>query len=100
MEIRKAAVIVREAENQLEGLRSCLGMGVEMIEAHYYVIGKLQIPGDRAGDFQESLELLDDLDGRAFTDTRSNLDNYEIFEFLPVDEMGPRLAKYDLVIPF
>jgi hypothetical protein len=101
MELKKIAVIVRDLKNQWEGLRSSLGLGVEMIDTHMFVIGKVQMPDDRVEGYKENLEYLkDDLEAEVYTDNKSNLEKWGFFDYMPLDRMGKKLCEYDLIIPF
>jgi len=101
METKKAAVIIRNPGNQWEGLRSSLGLGVQMIDAHMFVIGEVQMSEDRFEGYRENLEFLkDDLEAEIYTDNKANVDKWGFFEYLSLDNMGKKLFEYDLIIPF
>ncbi len=101
MEVSKAAVIIRNANNQWEGLRSCLGLGVQMIDPHMFVVGEVRMPEDRFEDYKENLEFLkDDLEAKIYTDNKANVEKWGFFEYMSLDEMGKKLLEYDLIIPF
>ena len=101
MKVSKVAVIVRDNANYWEGLRTSLGLAIEMIETHLIVLGKVSIPGERTEGFEENLDfLINELEGRAFTDTKANLDKWNYFEYLSATSVAQRLDEYDLVIPF
>lgn len=101
MEANKVAVIIRDINNQWEGLRSSLGLGLEMIETHMFVIGEVYIPEDRVEGYKENLEFLkDEVDGQHYTDTQANVENWGFFEYMSLDDMAKKLREYDLVIPF
>ncbi len=101
METKKAAVIIRSANNQWEGLRSSLGLGVEMIDAHMFVIGEVQMPEDRFEGYKENLEFLkDDLEAEIYTDNQENMEKWGFFEYMSLYDMGKKLLEYDMIIPF
>ena len=101
METKKAAVIIRNANNQWEGLRSSLGLGVQMIDAHMFVIGEVQMSEDRFEGYKENLEFLkDDLEANIYTDNEANVEKWGFFEHMSLDKMGKKLLEYDLIIPF
>jgi hypothetical protein len=101
METKKAAVIIRNINNQWEGLRSSLGLGVQMIDAHMFVIGEVQMPEDRFDGYKENLEFLkDDLEAKIYTDNEANVEKWGFFEYMSLDNMGKKLFEYDLIIPF
>ena len=100
MEPKKVAIIIRDANNQWEGLRSTIGLSIEMIEADIFVLGEVDMPEERVEGYKDNLEFLDDMEGRAFTDCRANLEKWGFFEHRPVKEIAELLTLYDLVIPF
>ena len=101
METKKAAVIIRNANNQWEGLRSSLGLGVQMIDAHMFVIGEVRMSEDRFEGYKENLEFLkDDLEAEIYTDNAANVEKWGFFEYMSLDYMGEKLFEYDLIIPF
>ena len=101
MEPNKVAVVIREPNNYWEGLRSSLGMGLEMIETDMFVIGEVTMPDDRVEGYKENLEFLkDELEGNHYTDTQANVDKWGFFEYMPLEEIAEKLREYDLVIPF
>ena len=101
METKKAAVIIRNANNQWEGLRSSLGLGIQMIDAHMFVIGEVQMSEDRFEAYKENLEFLkDDLEAKIYTDNEANVEKWGFFEYMSLDNMGEKLFEYDLIIPF
>lgn len=101
MEPKNVAVIIRDVHNQWEGLRSTLGMAIDFEGPHMFVIGELQIPDDKIMIYKESLEYIADvLEGKNFTDNKANLENWDFFEYITLDEMAQKLPEYDLIIPF
>jgi hypothetical protein len=101
METKKAAVIIRNSNNQWEGLRSSLGLGVQMIDAHMFVIGEVRMSEDRFEGYKENLEFLkDDLEAEIYTDNAANVEKWGFFEYMSLDNMGEKLFEYDLIIPF
>ncbi len=101
MKVNKAAVIIRNANNQWEGLRSSSGLGVQMIDTHMFVVGEVQMPEDRFESYKENLEFLkDDLEAEIYTDNEANVEKWGFFEYISLDHMGKKLFEYDLIIPF
>jgi hypothetical protein len=101
MEPKNLAVIIRDVSNQWEGLRSTLGVAIDFEGPHMFVIGELQIPEDRVAIYKESLEYLADvLEGKNYTDNKANLEKWDFFEYMSLDDMARKLPEYDLIIPF
>lgn len=93
-------MIIRHEDNLWEGLRSCLGLGVEMIETHMFVLGRVCISKEREEAYAENLEFLDDLEGKAITNNQENAVRWPLFEYMSLDSMARMLPDYDLIIPF
>ena len=101
MEAEKIMVMVREPDNYWEALRTALGLAVEMIETHVFVLGQVHISEDRVEGFKENLEfLIDDLEGEAYTDSLENVEKWGYFEYLSVEDAARSLDEYNLIIPF
>ena len=95
------AIVIRDPNNYWEGLRSGLGLGLEMIESHVFVLGEVNMPDDRVEGYKENLEFLkDELEGNHYTDTQANVDKWGYFEYMSVEDMAKKLPEYDVVIPF
>ncbi|MBI4800121.1 MAG: hypothetical protein HY794_15615 [Desulfarculus sp.] len=102
MLVRRVAILIREPGDAWEGLRSALGLMVENLVADCYFIGaSVKLPaGKTPGDFQDSLELLADLDGQCFTDNPADAESYRLLTHASLEQMAARLPGYGLVIPF
>ena len=95
------AIVIRDPNNYWEGLRSGLGLGLEMIGAHVFVLGEVNMPEDRVEGYKENLEFLkDELEGNHYTDTQANVDKWGFFEYMSVEDMAKKLPEYDVIIPF
>jgi len=101
MEPNKVAIVMREQNNYWEGLRSSLGLGLEMVDTDTFVIGEVEMPEDREEGYKENLEFLkDDLEANHYTDTKANVEKWGFFEYLPLEDMAKKLRDYDLIVPF
>ena len=101
MEPNKVAIVIRDQNNYWEGLRSGLGLGLEMVETDTFVLGEVKMPEDRVGGYKENLEFLkDELEANHYTDTEANVEKWGFFEYLPLDDMAKKLTDYDLIVPF
>lgn len=100
--VQRVAFLIRQPGDAWEGLRSALGLMVENLVADCYFIGApVKLPtGQAPEDFQDSLDLLDDLDGQCFTDSPADAENYQFLTHASLEQMAARLPGYDLVIPF
>lgn len=101
MEPQNVAVIIRDVPNQWEGLRSTLGLAIDFEGPHMFVIGELQVPENKDAIYRESLEYLADvLEGKNFTTHKANLEIWDYFEYISLEDLAQKLKEYDLIIPF
>jgi hypothetical protein len=100
--IQRVAFLVNESRDSWEGLRSTLGLLVENLWAACFFIDTPVelIDGKSPEDFQENLEMLADLEGECFTNTRADADKYEFLTYASLEEMAEKIKTYHLVVPF
>jgi len=101
MEPNKVAVVIRDPNNYWEGLRSSLGLGLEMIQTDMFVIGEVNMPEERVEGYKDNLGFLkDELEGNHYSDEKANIEKWGFFEYMSLDDMAKKLQEYDLVMPF
>ncbi|MBU0733871.1 MAG: hypothetical protein KJ573_09735 [Proteobacteria bacterium] len=101
MEPNKVAVVIRDPNNYWEGLRSSLGLGLEMIQTDMFVIGEVNMPEERVEGYKDNLGFLkDELEGNYYSDEKANIEKWGFFEYMSLDDMAKKLQEYDLVMPF
>ena len=101
MKPNKVAMIIRDAKNQWEGLRTSIGLGIEMIETHMFVLGEVQAADNRFEGYRGNLAFLkDDLEGKNYTDNHTNIEKWGFFEYMSLEDTANKLGEYDLIIPF
>ena len=101
MQSDKVAVIIRNPKNYWEGLRSSIGMGLEMIETDIFVLGQVDMPEDLVEGYKQNLEFhQEELECHLYTDTQTNVDKWEFFAYMPLKDMAEKITEYDLVLPF
>lgn len=100
--VKKVAFLVNQPTDTWEGLRSGLGLLVEnMWVAVFFIDMELHLPeGKTDEDFEENLEMLDDLEGEVYTNVQANADKYGYIKYLPLEDMVAKIKDYQLVIPF
>lgn len=87
---KKIAILVRA--RQKEALRMAVGLTLADDEVTVFVLGSLP---DRTGDIGLSLEMLQEMGARFFSDNPGNG-----LPVLPVAALAPRLAEFDVVVPY
>jgi hypothetical protein len=93
----KVAVLINDAEQQYEGLRSSLGMLLYNTEVQMFVINKEIANMDEA--YEDNMGFLDEMEGERFSNNTDNVEKYG-FTYATIEEMGEMLRQADLVIPF
>jgi hypothetical protein len=93
----KVAVLINDAEQQYEGLRSSLGMLLYNTEVQMFVINKEIANMDEA--YEDNMGFLDEMEGERFSNNTANVEKYG-FTYATIEEMGEMLRQADLVIPF
>jgi len=90
------AVVIRDKEQQYEGLRSSLGALLEMAEVKMFVLNH-EIEMHEA--YQENMEFLDEMEGERFSNVQANVDKHG-FQYASLEDIGKQLREADLVVPF
>ena len=94
-EIKKVAVLIKRKQDLFEGLRTSLGLAVENLYTHMFV---LDVEVNLTDEYQENLEWLDELECQYYSNNKSNI-SYG-FIYLNYEEIVKKLETMDLVIPF
>ena len=95
--VEKVAVLIRDVDQQYEGLRTSLGLLLEAAFVQMYVLGHEIETMDEA--YQENMEFIDEMEGERFSDNPANVEKYG-FKPITIDEMMVNLKDADLIIPF
>jgi len=93
----KVAVLIKDSEQQYEGLRSSLGMLLYATQVTMFVIQKEIANMDEA--YQDNMGFLDEMEGERYSDNRVNVEMYG-FKYASLNEMAALLKEADVVIPF
>ena len=95
--MKKVAVLIKDVEQQYEGLRSSLGMLLYETEVRMFVVNHEIDNMDEA--YMDNMEFLDEMEGERFSNNRANAEKYG-FKYATIEEMGEMLREADLVVPF
>lgn len=91
------AVLIKDVEQQYEGLRTSLGLLLEASEVHMYVLNHEIAVMDEA--YSENMEFIDEMEGERFSNNMANVEKYG-FKHVTIDDVIERIKKAEFVIPF
>ncbi|MDM8544639.1 hypothetical protein QUF75_01705 [Desulfococcaceae bacterium HSG7] len=95
--MKKVAVLIKDVEQQYEGLRLSLGALLDQMDIKMFVIDHKIGNMDEA--YFDNMEFLDEIKGERFSNNDANVEKYG-FQRATVGEMGAKLKDIDLIIPF
>ncbi|WP_457552786.1 hypothetical protein [Desulfobacula sp.] len=91
------AVLIKDKYQQYEGLRTSLGLLLEMAQVQMFVLNHEIANMDEA--YSENMEFIDEMEGERFTNNIENAEKYG-FKFATNKEIGKMLKQASLIIPF
>jgi hypothetical protein len=91
------AVLIKDVDQQYEGLRSSLGLLLEASNVHMYVLNHEIANMDEA--YSENMEFIDEMEGERYSNHPANIEKYG-FKPISIEEMLVKLKEADLIIPF
>lgn len=95
--MKKVAVLIKNPDQQYEGLRSSLGMLLYNTQVQMFVLNKEIANMDEA--YKDNMGFLDEMEGERFSNNRMNVEKYG-FNHASTEQIGEMLREADLVIPF
>ena len=104
--MKKVAVLIRDPEQQNEGLRTSLGLLLESVEVKMFVLDHEVVAlADKEADEDaheedyDNREVIDEMDGERYSNNRQNVDKHG-FKHVSPEETVAILRDADIVIPF
>jgi len=91
------AVLIKDKERQYEGLRTSLGLLLEMAEVQMFVLNHEIENMDEA--YSENMAFIDEMEGKRYSNNRENAEKYG-FKFATLPEISEMLKQATLVVPF
>ena len=91
------AVLIKDVDQQYEGLRTSLGLLLEAASVQMYVLNHEIGNMDEA--YSENMEFIDEMEGERYSNHPANVEKYG-FKPITIEEMLVKLKEADLVIPF
>jgi hypothetical protein len=95
--MKKAIVLIKDVEQQYEGLRTSLGLLLEDTEVVMVVLHHPIAHMDEA--YRDNMEFLDEMEGRRFSNNPVNVEEYG-FTYATMAEIAEKICEADVVIPF
>jgi hypothetical protein len=104
--MKKAAVLIRDPEQQYEGLRTSLGLLLESVEVRMLVLdhevvalANKESDEEAYEEYFDNMEFIDDMDGERYSNNRENIEKHG-FKALTPEGLAAILKDADNVIPF
>jgi hypothetical protein len=94
--MKKVAFLVKDRENDWEGLRSALGLAVENNSVYLFV---LDHEVEMTDPYRENLDWILDMEGEMYSNVQANVEKHG-FQAITYDELGQKLKEMDFIIPF
>lgn len=104
--MKKVAVLIRDPEQQYEGLRTSLGLLLESLEVKmvvldHEVVALANKDSDEEAyeEYFDNMEFIDDMDGERYSNNSQNVEKHG-FKPLTQGELAVILKDADHVVPF
>jgi len=95
--MKKAAVIIRDPEQQYEGLRTSLGLLLEDTQVQMFVLHHEIVKMDEA--YQDNMEFIDEMEGERYSNNSANVEKYG-FIHVTLADVAEKISTADVIIPF
>ena len=104
--MKKVAVLIRDKEQQYEGLRTSLGLLLESVEVKMFVLdhevvalANKENDEEAYEEYFDNMEFIDEMDGERYSNNRNNVEKHGFKNVTP-EEAVAILKDADIVIPF
>jgi phosphomevalonate kinase len=104
--MKKVAVLIRDKEQQYEGLRTSLGLLLESVEIKMFVLDHEVVAlANKENDeeayeaYFDNMEFIDEMDGERYSNNMKNVEKHG-FKAVTPEETVAILKDADIVIPF
>jgi hypothetical protein len=95
--MKKVAVLIKDVDQQYEGLRVSLGALLDDVDIQMIVLNHEIENMDEA--YHDNMEFLDEMEGQRISNHMGNAEKYN-FQHATLKEIAERLKTVDLIIPF
>jgi hypothetical protein len=95
--MNKIAVLIKDVDQQYEGLRTSLGLLLEAAEVQMFVLNHEIANMDEA--YHDNMEFLDEMEGERFSNNSANVEKYG-FQYVTMADVAEKLKEATVIIPF
>jgi hypothetical protein len=95
--MKKIAVLIKDKQQQYEGLRTSLGLLLEAAEVQMFVLHHEIANMDEA--YHDNMEFIDEMEGERFSNHSANVEKYG-FKHVTLTDTARMISEADVVIPF
>ncbi len=95
--MKKVAVLIKNVSKQYEGLRTSLGLLLEDLDVHMFVLNHEVVNMDEA--YSDNLGFIEEMEGHYYSNDLANTQKYN-FTYVTDDDIADHLNTADLIIPF
>ena len=95
--VDKVAVLIKDVDQQYEGLRTSLGLLLEAASVQMYVLNHEIKNMDEA--YRDNMAFIDEMEGECYSNHPAKVEKYG-FQPVTTEELLVKLKEVDLIIPF
>ena len=95
--MKQAAVIIKDPEQQYEGLRTSIGLLLENFKVQLIVLHHEIVDMDEA--FRDNMAFVDEMNGERYSNNSANVENYG-FRHVTMVDVAQKILTADVIIPF
>ena len=94
--MKKVAVLIKDPEQQYEGLRTSVGLLLEEIDVQMFVLHHEIATMDEA--YRDNMEFFDEMKGDRFSNNSANVEKYD-FKYVRMADVAAKINESDIIIP-
>jgi hypothetical protein len=95
--MKRAAIIVKDTQQQYEGLRTSVGLRLEGMAVQMFVLHHEIENMDEA--YRDNMAFLDEIGGQRYSNNSENAEKYG-FSHVTIGQAAEKVRQADIVIPF
>ncbi len=95
--MKQAAIIIKDPQQQYEGLRTSVGLLLEGMMVQMFVLHHEIENMDEA--YRDNMAFLDEIGGKRFSNNSENAEKYG-FTHVTITQAAAKVHQADIVIPF